>query len=82
MRSITSRIYDVLKDWIIDVFKIDVEGANRRVLYCCKELSKEKRIKRIFFEQKNICIPEFEIEVDDAQDFPGSLGSAYVLCRD
>ena len=68
------RLDDELKDSIVDVLKIDVEGADTWVLYGCEKLLKEKRIKRIFFEQNDIRMAELGIGVNEAVEFLRSVG--------
>lgn len=68
------RIDEELKDTVIDVLKIDVEGADTWVLFGCEDLLKKKKIKNIFFEQNPSRMREMGISESEAKNFLNALG--------
>ena len=54
---------------LIEVLKIDVEGADTWVLYGAERLLKEKRIKNIFFEENNDRQQQLGISMNEAAEF-------------
>lgn len=70
------RLDEELPDSMIDVLKIDVEGADTWVLYGCEQLLKKTKIRRIFFEQNDARMAELGIGENDARDFLASVGYA------
>ena len=56
---------------MIDVLKIDVEGADTWVLYGCEQLLKQKAIRNIFFEQNGARMAELGIGAKRSQGFSG-----------
>jgi len=68
------RLDETLPDAVIDVLKIDVEGADTWVLHGCEELLKKRRIRKIFFEKNLARMAELGIGADDARDFLASVG--------
>jgi len=56
-------------DVMVEVLKIDVEGADSFVLYGCEKLLKKKLVKTIFFEQNLSRMAELGIDRDDAKRF-------------
>ena len=67
-----------LPDSMIDVLKIDVEGADTWVLYGCEQLLKKRQIRKIFFEQNSTRMAELGIGANDARDFLASVGYACI----
>lgn len=70
------RLDEELPDSIIDVLKIDVEGADTLVLYGCEQLLKKKKIRKIFFEQNSARMAGLGIDENDARDFLTSVDYA------
>lgn len=68
------RLDEELPDSMIDVLKIDVEGADTWVLYGCEKLLKKKQIRKIFFEHNNVRMAELGIGANEARDFLTSVG--------
>ncbi len=68
------RLDTELEDRVIDVLKIDVEGADTWVLQGCENLLKKKMIRRIYFEQNKLRMAELGIERDEAQKFLSEMG--------
>ena len=68
------RLDEELPDVTIDVLKIDVEGADTWVLYGCEALLKNRRIRKIFFEQNNVRMAALGIGENEARDFLASVG--------
>jgi FkbM family methyltransferase len=68
------RLDEELPDTMIDVLKIDVEGADTWVLYGCEKLLKKRQIRKIFFEQNNIRMAELGIGANEARDFLSNVG--------
>ena len=65
---------DEVPNGIVDVLKIDVEGADTWVLMGCQRLLQEQRIRFIFFEQNPIRMKELGIEQGEAQTLLADLG--------
>ena len=63
------RLDQELPDSLIDVLKIDVEGADTWVLFGCEALLREKRIGTIFFEQNEGRMEALGIDSKEAQTF-------------
>lgn len=72
------RLDEELPDTIIDVLKIDVEGADTWVLYGCEQLLKKRLIRKIFFEQNGTRMAELGIDASEAKDFLASVGYACI----
>lgn len=72
------RLDEELQDCVIDVLKIDVEGADTWVLYGCENLLKKRQIRRIFFEDNPSRRAELGIGANEAREFLESVGYA---CR-
>lgn len=72
------RLDEELPDAMIDVLKIDVEGADTWVLYGCEKLLKKRQIRKIFFEQNNARMAELGIGANEAGDFLASVGYACI----
>lgn len=68
------RLDEELPDSMIDVLKIDVEGADTWVLYGCERLLKKRQIRKIFFEQNGARMAELGIGESEARDFLVSVG--------
>lgn len=68
------RLDEELPDSMIDVLKIDVEGADTWVLYGCEQLLLKKQIRRIFFEQNGARMAELGIGASEARDFLANVG--------
>lgn len=68
------RLDEELPDAMIDVLKIDVEGADTWVLYGCEQLLKKRSIRNIFFEQNGARMAELGIGPSEAKDFLASVG--------
>jgi len=73
-----TRLDQELPDAMIDVLKIDVEGADTWVLQGCEALLRQKRIDKIFFEQNTIRMKALGIAEGEALEFLNSLGYACV----
>ena len=58
-----------ITDETIDVLKIDVEGADTWVLLGCEKLLRERRIKKIFFEQNAYRMNLLGIRSGEAQTY-------------
>lgn len=65
---------EISKAGIIDLLKVDVEGADTWVLQGAEKLLKEKRIKRIFLEENLGRMEPLGIAKSQAPDFLRSLG--------
>lgn len=63
------RVDDEVGDQVIDVLKIDVEGADTWVLFGCERLLTEKRVRRVFFEQNTSRMIQLGIREGEAQQF-------------
>jgi FkbM family methyltransferase len=61
-------------DSIIDVLKIDVEGADLWVLKGAQQLLGQKRIRQIYFEQNLVRMKALGIREDEARNFLESMG--------
>lgn len=72
------RLDEELPDEVIDVLKIDVEGADTWVLYGCEQLLRKRQIRRIFFEQNSVRMAELGIGANEAMDFLASVGYACI----
>jgi FkbM family methyltransferase len=72
------RLDEELLDSMIDVLKIDVEGADTWVLYGCEKLLKKRQIRKIFFEQNDARMAELGIGANEARDFLASVGYACI----
>ena len=59
---------------IVDLLKIDVEGADSWVLQGAKRLLSEKRVRQIYFEQNRARMKALGIAEDEAATFLDSLG--------
>lgn len=59
---------------VIDVLKIDTEGADTWVLYGAKNLLEQKRVKHIFFEHNPTRMKLLNIDINEAKDFLQGLG--------
>lgn len=59
---------------IVDVLKIDVEGADTWVLQGAKNLLKQRRLRRIYFEQNFVRMKALRIRENEAADFLQALG--------
>lgn len=70
----TVTIDKVLPDQLIDVLKIDIEGADTWALEGCENLLRSKKIKKIFFEQNVIRMKELGIKESSAIGFLQSFG--------
>lgn len=68
------RLDEELPDSIIDVLKIDVEGADTWVLYGCEKFLKKKQIRMIFFEQNRERMAVLGIGASEAKYFLTSVG--------
>jgi FkbM family methyltransferase len=68
------RLDEELPDSMVDVLKIDVEGADTWVLYGCEQLLRKKQIRKIFFEQNDARMAELGIGANEARDFLTSVG--------
>jgi FkbM family methyltransferase len=68
------RLDEELPDEVIDVLKIDVEGADTWVLYGCEQLLRKRQIRKIFFEQNDTRMAELGIGANEARDFLASVG--------
>ena len=68
------RLDEEMPDALIDVLKIDVEGADTWVLYGCENLLRARRIKRIYFEQNSSRMAELGIQASEAPDYLRSVG--------
>jgi len=68
------RLDNELSDTIIDVLKIDVEGADTWVLYGCELLLQRKLIRRIYFEQNTQRMDKLGIDSNEAKIFLNKLG--------
>ena len=68
------RLDEELPDSMIDVLKVDVEGADTWVLYGCEQLLKKRQIRKIFFEQNDTRMAELGIGANEARDFLASVG--------
>ena len=64
----------IAADVIVDVLKIDVEGADTWVLQGAKKLLSEKRIRQIYFEQNHERMKALGVAQDEAADFLRSAG--------
>ena len=69
-----TRLDNELSNELIEVLKIDVEGADTWVLEGCERLLRDKRIKRIFFEQNIGRMEQLGIQAGVAQTFLRDLG--------
>ena len=72
------RLDEELPDSMIDVLKVDVEGADTWVLYGCEKLLRKRLIRRIFFEQNSARMAELGIGTNEARDFLASFGYACI----
>ena len=61
-------------DKVIEVLKIDVEGADTLVLQGAEQLLRKKRIQHIFFEINRPRMEQLQISADLAETFLKSLG--------
>lgn len=61
-------------DTVVDVLKIDVEGADTWVLQGARELLKQKRVRQIYFEQNFLRMKALGIGEDEAATFLRSMG--------
>ncbi len=68
------RLDTALPETLIDVLKIDVEGADTWVVMGCEQLLREKRIKHIFFEQNTQRMEMLGISPSEARDFLADYG--------
>ena len=64
-----TRLDSELPNQTIDVLKIDVEGADTWVLMGCEQLLRDKKIRRIFFEENTYRMDLLGIKSGDAQEF-------------
>jgi FkbM family methyltransferase len=64
----------LVQSQIIEVLKIDVEGADTWVLYGAKNLLETKRIKHIYFEQHKRRMKRLGILESEAPDFLRKVG--------
>ena len=61
-------------DAIVDVLKIDVEGADTWVLQGAEKLLKERRIRQIYYEQNRGRMKVLGVLESEAADFLRSVG--------
>jgi FkbM family methyltransferase len=59
---------------LIDVMKVDVEGADTWVIMGAEKLLRKKKIKAIFFEQNKTRLKKLGIREDEAANFLSSVG--------
>jgi FkbM family methyltransferase len=62
------------EDSLIDVLKIDVEGADTWVLYGAERLLKRKRIRNVFFEENSERQKQLGIKPNEVKEFLGDMG--------
>ena len=72
--SMTTLDETISADTIVDVLKIDVEGADTWVLQGAKKLLTEKRIRQIYFEQNHERMKALGVAQDEAAEFLRSVG--------
>ncbi|MEY2481425.1 MAG: hypothetical protein QOI04_2352 [Verrucomicrobiota bacterium] len=70
----TSLDETIAGDAIVDVLKIDVEGADTWVLQGAKKLLSERRIRQIYFEQNHERMKALGVAQDEAAVFLRSVG--------
>ena len=58
----------------VEVLKIDAEGSDTTVLLGCEGLLKNKKVRRIYFEQNEVRMQELGIRQNEAQSFLRDLG--------
>lgn len=68
------RLDEELPNAQIAVLKIDVEGADTKVLFGCEALLKRQQVQTIYFEQNPRKIAAFGIKTEDARNFLQRLG--------
>ena len=64
-----TRLDDEFPNETIDVLKVDTEGADTWVLLGCDRLLKDRRVKKIFFEQNATCMERLGIRPGEVQNF-------------
>ncbi len=69
-----ARLDEQLRDQVIDVLKIDAEGADNLVLFGCEKLLKNRRIKMIYFEQNASRMRQLGLAEGEASRFLHDLG--------
>jgi FkbM family methyltransferase len=69
-----TRLDEELPDVDIAVLKIDVEGADTKVLFGCEALLKRQQVHTIYYEQNRTKMAAFGIKAGDANDFLQGLG--------
>lgn len=70
-----SRIDEIIDD-DIDILKIDIEGADTWALMGCEKLIKNKKIKRIYFEENLLQMKQLNIRPGEATSFLKENGYA------
>ena len=63
-------------DAIVDVLKVDVEGADTWVLQGAEKLLKQRRIRQIYYEQNHTRMKALGVAGNEATDFLRSVGYA------
>lgn len=69
----------VSRDEVVQVLKIDLEGADTWVLYGARQLLEEKRVQNIFFEENGVRMAALNIPPGTAQRFLESVD--YRVCQ-
>jgi FkbM family methyltransferase len=64
----------IADDVVIDVMKVDVEGADTWVIMGAEKLLKSKRIKVLYFEQNKTRLKLLDINEKDASEYLESMG--------
>ena len=67
------RLDQQLPDTLIDVLKIDTEGADALVLFGCERLLKARKIKRIYFEENPDKMQRIGVPSGEAQRYLQSM---------
>jgi FkbM family methyltransferase len=66
-------------DAIVDVLKIDVEGADTWVLQGAENLLRQRRVRQIYFEQNFVRMTALGIREDEAKSFLRSVGYRFSI---